>query len=62
VGDPRRQKHICGHADGEAAILVVDAYPNLERLDVTLGPADVPLRREPRVDAAINHDAPALFS
>ena len=41
----------------EPAIRVVDAQPDLERLDVALGAADVALRGERRVDAAVEHRA-----
>src|SRR5436190_1785575 len=47
------QLDIRGHADGEAPILVVGAQPNLERLDVAFGAADVALGRKARVDAAV---------
>ena len=42
--------------------LVVDAQADLERLDVALGAADVALRREAGVDAAIEHGALALVA
>ena len=46
-----RQQHVGRHPDCQPAILVVDAQPDLEGLDVTLGPADVALRGERGVDA-----------
>ena len=52
-----RQQHVGGHAHGEPAILVVDAQPDLERLDVALGAADVALRREAGVGAAVEDRA-----
>ena len=41
---------------------VVDAQPDLEGLDVALGAADVALRREAGIDAAIEHRALALLA
>ena len=45
-------RHVCRHADREAAVAVVAAHPDLERLDVALRAAHVALRRVVRVDAA----------
>src|SRR5580704_9346415 len=50
---PYGQQHRCGHADRKAAVAVVDAQADLERLDVALGAAHVALRGKARVDAAI---------
>ena len=41
---------------------VVDAQPDLERLDVALGAADVALRGEAGVDAAVEDRALALVA
>src|SRR5262249_28259972 len=41
---------------------IVDAYPDLERLDVPLRPTHIALRREPRVDTAIDDHAATLFA
>src|SRR5579872_7033397 len=50
-----RQQNVRRHPHREAAVAVVHAQTDLERLDVALGPAHVALRREPGVDAAIEH-------
>ena len=42
--------------------LLSTAQPDLERLDVAFGPADVALRRKDGVDAAIEHGALALVA
>ena len=47
----QRKQHVGRHADGEPAILVVDAQADLERLDVALRAADVALRGEAAVHA-----------
>src|SRR5439155_3225328 len=54
------EQHVRRHADGEDAVVVVDAQANLERLDVALGPAHVALRRERGVGAAVEHRPLAL--
>ena len=48
---------ILNYPDRQAAIVVVDAEPDLERLDVALRAADVALRGEAGVDAAVEHHA-----
>src|SRR6185295_1734184 len=56
----RRQLHVRRHADREPAISVVHSQPDFERLDVALRPADVALRGERGVRAAVEHRAVAL--
>src|SRR6478735_4944485 len=56
----RRQDDVGGHSDGEATVLVVDSQPDLEGLDVALGPADVALCSEGRIDAAVEDRAVML--
>src|SRR6185312_5481684 len=58
-GDAFREEHVRGHSGREAAVLVVDANADLERLDVSLRAAHVALRRERRVDSAKKHGAAA---
>ena len=55
-----RQQHVCGHADGEATIRCCRRAADFERLDVALGPADVALRGEAGVGAAVEDRALAL--
>src|SRR5579864_7631557 len=52
-----RQQDVRGLANRQAAIAIVGAQPDLERPDVALGPADIPLRRKARVGAAVEHRA-----
>src|SRR6185503_15994786 len=49
------QQHVRGHADGQAPVGVVESQPDLEGLDVALRPADVTLRGEAGVRAAVDH-------
>ena len=49
------QLHVGRHAHRQAAILVVHFQPDLERLDVALGAADVALGRKAGVDAPEEH-------
>jgi hypothetical protein len=59
---PAAAARVGGHADRELAIPVVHAQPDLERLDVALGAADVALRGKASVDAAIDDGPLALFA
>src|SRR5215813_1764412 len=55
-----RQRDVGGHAERERPVLVVDAQPDLEGLDVALGAAHVALRRVGGVRAAEEDGAGAL--
>src|SRR5262245_420589 len=59
-GSPQRQQDVRGHAEREASIGVVDAEPDLERLDVPLRAADVTLRSEGGIDTTIEDRAFSL--
>src|SRR6185503_4186993 len=52
-----RQLHVCRHPNRQTPIGVVDAQPDLERLDVTLRAADIALGGKRRLDAAVK-DSP----
>src|SRR3954471_10532815 len=56
------QRGVRRHADGQPAVAVVDAQPDLERPDVALHVADVALRREAGVGRAVEHGARALVA
>src|ERR1035437_410356 len=57
-GHALREQHVRGHAGSEVPVTIVETDADLERFDVALGAADVALRSEPRVHAAIEHRAP----